>query len=296
MSSVQDFLTEHEEHFNLDKKKKQIEDFIQYQLEKKRKVAIVTSGGTSVPLEKNTVRSITNFSKGTRGAHSTEAFIKNGYAVVYVHATTAKMPFSVPITPRDLDVKDGKLVFKRYSSEIKENVLLYQKVIEENFLCEIPFETIQEYLLLLRVLGVSIRPLKKDAIIMAAAAVSDFYLPISKMNEHKIQSRSYDSLELKLEQTPKMLKPLKDDWSPDAYLVSFKLETDSSILDSKIQSAIKNYKMHLVIGNLLQNYQDKVCICDEKTKIELERKEDEKYLEPRLIEEIVKRHQKYCNE
>jgi phosphopantothenate-cysteine ligase len=37
---------------------------------------LVTSGGTSVPLELNTVRSIENFSTGTRGARSAEFFIK----------------------------------------------------------------------------------------------------------------------------------------------------------------------------------------------------------------------------
>lgn len=36
------------------------------------KIVCVTSGGTSVPLEKNTVRSIENFSTGKRGAISTE--------------------------------------------------------------------------------------------------------------------------------------------------------------------------------------------------------------------------------
>ena len=36
------------------------------------KIICVTSGGTSVPLEKNTVRSIENFSTGKRGAISTE--------------------------------------------------------------------------------------------------------------------------------------------------------------------------------------------------------------------------------
>ena len=38
----------------------------------KNKVILVTSGGTSVPLEKNTIRSIENFSTGLRGAISAE--------------------------------------------------------------------------------------------------------------------------------------------------------------------------------------------------------------------------------
>lgn len=41
-----------------------------------RPVVCVTSGGTTVPLEKRCVRFIDNFSGGTRGALSTEAFLK----------------------------------------------------------------------------------------------------------------------------------------------------------------------------------------------------------------------------
>jgi phosphopantothenate-cysteine ligase len=49
-----------------------------------RKVVLVTSGGTTVPLEKNTVRFLDNFSAGTRGAASAEAFIEQGiYFAIY---------------------------------------------------------------------------------------------------------------------------------------------------------------------------------------------------------------------
>lgn len=37
-----------------------------------RRIVLVTSGGTTVPLERNTVRFVDNFSAGTRGSASTE--------------------------------------------------------------------------------------------------------------------------------------------------------------------------------------------------------------------------------
>ena len=37
-----------------------------------------------------------------------------------------------------------------------------------------------------------------------------------------------------LPQVPKMLGSLRRDWSPQAYIVSFKLETDDAILLSKV--------------------------------------------------------------
>lgn len=43
-----------------------------------RPIVVVTSGGTTVPLERNCVRFIDNFSKGTRGALSAEQFLQVG--------------------------------------------------------------------------------------------------------------------------------------------------------------------------------------------------------------------------
>ena len=57
---------------------------MKYHLEHSHKrIALVTSGGTTVPLENNTVRFIDNFSAGTRGATSAEYFLENGYAVIF---------------------------------------------------------------------------------------------------------------------------------------------------------------------------------------------------------------------
>ncbi len=42
----------------------------------RRPIVVVTSGGTTVPLERRCVRFIDNFSAGTRGALSTERFLE----------------------------------------------------------------------------------------------------------------------------------------------------------------------------------------------------------------------------
>lgn len=56
-------------------------------------VAIVTSGGTMVPLEKRTVRFIDNFSTGARGSALTERLLKNNYAVVFLYRQGSRRPF-----------------------------------------------------------------------------------------------------------------------------------------------------------------------------------------------------------
>ena len=53
-----------------------LEQFLCKHRDSHRPIAVITSGGTTVPLEKNCVRFIDNFSKGTRGALSAEEFLK----------------------------------------------------------------------------------------------------------------------------------------------------------------------------------------------------------------------------
>ena len=64
-----------------------------------RRIAVVTSGGTTVPLERNTVRFIDNFSTGNRGAALTERFLAEGYAVIFVHRTGSAFPFARRLLP-----------------------------------------------------------------------------------------------------------------------------------------------------------------------------------------------------
>lgn len=70
-----------------------------------------------------------------------------------------------------------------------------------------------------------------------AAAVSDFYIPDSKLPVHKIASGS--SLDLKLDPVPKKLGEVKKSWNPSTLLISFKLETDESKLKSSSMRAIQ---------------------------------------------------------
>lgn len=52
------------------------------------------SGGTTVPLEHNTVRFVDNFSAGTRGSASAEYFLEHGYAVIFMHRQKSLEPFT----------------------------------------------------------------------------------------------------------------------------------------------------------------------------------------------------------
>jgi phosphopantothenate-cysteine ligase len=252
-------------------------EFISRHAESGRRVVLVTSGGTTVPLETQTVRYIDHFSAGTRGATSAEYFLANGYAVIFLHRQFSLLPFSRHYshnTRSFLDYmreKDGQVVVdEQHQDEMLRVLRQYAEVKRENKLLILSYVTITEYLWNLREVAKLMRPLGPKAMFYLAAAVSDFFVPQDRMVEHKIQSNEEflgaeggntarppaartegKSLIIDLEPVPKFLKQLVDGWAPEAMIVSFKLETDPSLLVKKAQYSLNKYSHHLVIGNLL---------------------------------------------
>jgi phosphopantothenate-cysteine ligase len=106
-------------------RRKEIINFLEYHEKIGKCIAIVSSGGTTVPLEKNTVRFIDNFSTGSRGAASVEYFLKLGYAVIYLNRPGSVAPFA-----RHLQVSDS---YNIVYSIVCSWVVLYLLMIEMYF-------------------------------------------------------------------------------------------------------------------------------------------------------------------
>ncbi|KAK1783767.1 DNA/pantothenate metabolism flavoprotein [Copromyces sp. CBS 386.78] len=300
---------------DLEKHVKLAKDFIDFHAKAGRRLVLITSGGTTVPLEKQTVRFIDNFSAGTRGATSAEYFLEAGYAVLFLHRQFSLLPFSrhySHATDCFLDFlkegPDGRSVVARDkdASRMLQVLRKYHSARDNNMLLAIPFVSISDYLHELRSIAQLMKPLGPDALLYLAAAVSDFFVPPDRMSEHKIQSTdaadfkksastatstaastaatpsastratpapgsgagvvdeetfdNFDSspsvprskrLVVDLDPVPKFLKNLVEGWSPEGMIVSFKLETDPSILTLKAKYSLDRYQHHLVIGNLL---------------------------------------------
>jgi phosphopantothenate-cysteine ligase len=77
---------------SLDKIDESIQSFLQG-IQDETRIVLVSSGGTSVKLEKNTVRSIENFSTGKRGALCTEFFLENDYKVIFLYRESSCFPY-----------------------------------------------------------------------------------------------------------------------------------------------------------------------------------------------------------
>lgn len=61
-----------------------------------------------------------------------------------------------------------------------------------------------------------------------------------------------------MDQVPKVLRPLVQEWTPEGYIVSFKLETDDNLLIPKARAALARYGHQLVIGNELHKRKHEV--------------------------------------
>jgi len=137
-----------------------------------------------------------------------------------------------------------------------------------------------------------IHSFKQNAIVYSAAAVSDYFVPSCLQSEHKIQSRD-GSLNLCLPQTPKLLYNIRHEWCPDAFLVSFKLETDSGILLKKAKAAITNYNVHCVIANELHSRHQQCIVVTSESEMKITKNTDGTELEVNLIPYIIQLHDKH---
>ncbi|XP_007492997.1 phosphopantothenate--cysteine ligase isoform X2 [Monodelphis domestica] len=215
-----------------------------------RRVVLVTSGGTKVPLEARTVRFLDNFSSGRRGAVSAESFLSAGYGVLFLHRARSAFPFAHRFPP-------------------------------------------QTWL-------AALRPVKGScAMFYLAAAVSDFYVPASEMPEHKIHS-SGGPLQITMKLVPKMLSPLVKDWAPKAFVISFKLETDPTVVIDHARKALETYRHQVVVANILESRRSYVVIVtkDSETQLSLSDEEMGKgmEIEEKIVSNLQSRHIAFINE
>ncbi|GMF11325.1 unnamed protein product [Phytophthora lilii] len=297
-----------------DERREQVEVFLDHHRVVGKCVAVVTSGGTTVPLERNTVRFLDNFSTGYRGAASVEYLLGLGYAVIYVHRPGSIAPFArhlqratcssldvnflehVDVPSRSGNVHEQQIRLLVEDPTAKKNVIdavnKLRNVRATNMLLALPFTSVDDYFFVLRMVATCVAPWKERALFLLAAAVSDFYIPQQDLSEHKIQSRT-GPLELTLQQVPKMLGVLRHNWAPQSFVVSFKLETDWDILRKKAKQAISKYAMHLVIANELHSRFDEVLLITDKVERAITRPEDEADIESALMEAVALMHYQY---
>ncbi|XP_046642161.1 phosphopantothenate--cysteine ligase-like [Daphnia pulicaria] len=295
------FFEENSKPNHFDENVKLISEVCQQAAIKKLRVALITSGGTTVPLEKNTVRFIDNFSAGTRGSASAEYFLEAGYQVIFLHRSKSLEPYSRHLVGRSIfDMieicPENIIVGEKHQAEMRKLTEKYQRY--KSNLLMISFNSLSDYLWLLQATAQKMQILGPLALLYLAAAVSDFYIPASQMPCHKIQS-SGGPLSLSLQLVPKMLAPLVTLWASNAFIVSFKLETNEALLETKAKESLEKYHHHVVIGNLLHSRKVYVLLVDrnnsapEEIRLSDSELESGIEIESKIVENLKIRHDNY---
>lgn len=229
------------------------------------------------------------------------------YAVIFMFRTKSLEPFTRHFSGQQfldmLDINDkneggSSIGVKPDSVDVLLPILrAYKRAQENSRLLYVNFTTISDYFWLLRTACECLAPFDNRALLYLAAAVSDFYVPENDMPTHKIQSTN--ALKISLDLVPKILKPLVSNWVPNAYVVSFKLETDDSLLIKKSQDALKKYNHKLVIANILQTRRHRVVLVSATHSQEITISKDQIHngleIEEPIVEVLTKKHEEFCN-
>jgi phosphopantothenate-cysteine ligase len=279
-----------------------IRNFLERQRRFQRNLAVVSSGGTTVPLEKHTVRFLDNFSTGRRGAASAEYFLESEYAVVFLYRAGSLRPLqrrlaklvTDPVTAlvSEGHIKEGVASF-RVTADAQAALVQYERALKEERVLEVPFCTVYEYAQYLELIASASAVFERNAILYMAAAVSDFYLRFEDFKSHKRTSDS--ALVLKLSCTPKLLDLLRELWAPQAFVVAFKLETSMETLHERAQLTASRSGAHIMVANLLHERHHRVWILENGRMEEIECPESDTEIEKRIVEAVIASHRRYLD-
>ncbi|KGG52640.1 DNA / pantothenate metabolism flavoprotein [Mitosporidium daphniae] len=226
-------------------------------------LALICSGPTAVPLEQNTIRLLDNISTGQRGAVSAEYFLAMGYYVIFFHRTNTKLPFIRQVTSEDISSFAGTHFSAHQSGPNQQHATLHP----DHRMLLFSFFSFHQYQAGLEIICTHAhRLMRSKLLIFLAAAVSDF--TPSDVPLHKINSSVADlseNLTITLKPTPKVVQQITSSWAPTSMIVSFKLETDKSILKQKAIGALEKYRCSAIIANHLPSIRSKMMLIWKKT-------------------------------
>ncbi|GFE53245.1 phosphopantothenate cysteine ligase, putative [Babesia ovis] len=224
------------------------------------KLAVVTSGGTCVPLDRCGVRLMDNFSTGKRGSRVAEELLRRGYHVVFIYRKGSHMPFLRDITDCGDDLgladamevaEDGTIKFvppKNRLDDIRRAIEEYRMYKDK--LTLITFRVTADYRRAVETVCNALKHKAADAMFFLAAAVADFEIPEDMLPRNKVSSDS--DMTLHLVRAEKVRNMVRKIMGNKPTLCCFKLETDQTITMQKAKLLIEEpTSADVVVVNIL---------------------------------------------
>ncbi|UKK02115.2 phosphopantothenate--cysteine ligase (ATP) [Theileria orientalis] len=223
------------------------------------RVIVITSGGTSVNLDRYGIRYIDNFSSGRRGSEIAEFFLSKGYLVLFLSRKTAHLPFIRFTNDRDnpyrllesLRVENNSSITVEGGSEFKELILKsiegYNKYKSRLFLDY--FTTLSEYQNKFTVIVHYCKRFLQNVAYCLVAAASDFKFSNDSLMKEKFSSSN--TVNLKLEPLPKMRKIIRQISDGYPTVCCFKMSTNRTEMENSAKEMLsKPTSADMIVCNI----------------------------------------------
>ncbi|KAF4042282.1 Lipase (class 3) [Phytophthora infestans] len=282
--------------WELDAIQKKTEEFVASQLAHNRRgIALITSGATIVPLdpENDTFVDAAPQVQEQRGPACAEYLLQLGYAVIFVHREDSLRPFTRHFqryiqNGAFMDMfrmQDNGLVL---SGMDLSQQLQFQKIAQLYTECStrvlnLSFTSVQQYLMLTRITAQAMEVAKDRGIVVLAATLMDFYVPVapsasatedahdtdsaeasssssSSSSKHgttkhikklakKIGKKKSDEFSVNFVRVPNIIRKIRKDWCPKAYLVTCKHQLASGEDIEDAHADLEKWGVDVIAGN-----------------------------------------------
>lgn len=274
-----------------------------------RGVALVTSGATTVPLDhdSHTFVDVTPGFQEQQGPAVAEYLLQLGYAVIFVSREDSLQPFTRHFHKY---IANGAFMgmFRVHDSGlVLEGVDLSQQLLFQNTtllyndckdrLLNLSFASVQQYLMLVRVAARAVSAAKNRALVLLAATLMDFYVPLPPREDdddhvgggkdaqdgkgghgngggghkhRKPRRKKRDEYSLSFVRVPNMIRKIRKEWCPKAFLVTCKhLLTDGETIEHA-RDDLEKWGVDVVAGSyhprellLISEQDDTLVTCPE---------------------------------
>ena len=293
---VQDFFdkTPEDPHWQLSAIQKETEQFIATQLADRRGIALITSGATIVPLdpENDTFVDAAPQGQEQQGPACAEYLLQLGYAVIFVHREGSLRPFTRHFQKY---IQNGAFMdmFRLENMGLVlsgvdiPQQLQFQKIAQLYTECStrvlhLSFTSVQQYLMLTRLAAKAMEVVKDRGIVVLAATLLHFYVPMdpsatateasedtdgastsssvssssskhSKMKHIKkfaknVAKKKNEEFSVNFVRVPNIIRSIRKDWCPKAFLVTCKHQLASGEAIEAAHGDLEKWGVDVIAG------------------------------------------------
>ncbi|KAF0682643.1 Aste57867_25280 [Aphanomyces stellatus] len=257
-----------DESWELEAQTAALKSFIEMSIADGRRVALVTSGSATVPLNTDSVMDAVSF--GDRGAATAEQFLRAGYAVVFLSRRGSLAPFSRHFQAyiRDnlfmsmLQVQsDNTLVVNSQDVSQRDHIatVLKDAHATQECLFHLRFDTVQQYLFYLRAASEQIDAAGTRAMIVLAASVLEYYVPSMSassaatvgvnLTTNSAEKTQETALALNLVRVPNLIRKIRQEYAPKAFLVTLKSVEDANQINNVAYAELERWGIDAVLAD-----------------------------------------------